>query len=76
MEHSGGEADSLGHVLCAGSSPLLQSIFCTCLNPFITLGPGGEDAPVQPFSQSLLQRVQHPGAVGGAGSLAQLGLLW
>lgn len=48
MEHSGGEVDSLGHVLCAGSPPLLQSIFCACLNPFITPGPGVKTPPSSP----------------------------
>lgn len=77
MEHSGGEVDSLGHVcfMCRESATPPEHLLCLP-EPFYTPWPWGEDAPLQPFSQSLLQgglcRAQHPGAVGGA----RLGLLW
>lgn len=64
MEDSGGELDCLGHVCVWGVClrALLQSIFCTCLNPYKPLALEVKTPPLSssanPFA--VVCAAQHP----------------
>ena len=55
VKNSGGELDCLGHVCVWGvcSRALFQSIFCTCLDPYIPLVLEVKTPLSKLFSQSL-----------------------